>query len=586
DNTFVMPASDVTLVAHWTPIPKYTLTYDFNNGTSTTLVYTQKEGDSITVASTIPTQDGYIFDYWIYQGGLSSDPNNGLPFNKVNTFVMPASDVTLVAQWTPISKYTLTYDYNNGIDTPLVAGSYIKGDPITVISSILTYPGYKFAGWKNNVDGKIYLNPSTFAMPANDVTLIAQWTPISKYTLTYDYNNGIDKPSVAGLYNEGDSITVTSSIPVYPGYEFAGWKNNVDGNIYWNPGGFAMPASVVTLIAQWTPISKYTLTYDYNNGIDKPSVAGLYNEGDSITVTASIPTYPGYKFAGWKNNVDGKIYLNPSTFTMPAANVTLIAQWTPIDTTEKLQVTKTASPMNPQPGQTVTYTITVKNISADPLNTIDVSDVMLSDLKLTDGDPSSLLPQATLTYTGHFVVPSDIKSGTVISNTATASANDNKVIVTGTGSVNITVASNKAQAVPNTPIVVVTSPPTPPVIVDDPFIHNTTSNPTPTPIPNSTEIKIKPLKDAIIKATDITLKMGDKFDIMNNVKAIDNGGKGKDITNKVTVNGQINTYLPGKYTFTYSVIGENKVRTTKTITVTIVDTTPKGPRKCEVVSVG
>ena len=66
---------------------------------------------------------------------------------------------------------------------------------------------------------------------------------------------------------------------------------------------------------------------------------------------------------------------------------------------------------------------------------------------------------------------------------------------------------------------------------------------------------------------------------MNNVKAFDNGGKGKDITSKVTVDGKINTKLPGKYSFTYSVVGGNGVKISKTITVTVKE--PPGPKSCE-----
>ena len=137
--------SVLNLYAVWKPI-LYSLTYDFNNGTNYTLFSTQKEGNSITVNSTIPTQNGYTFDYWIYQGGLSSDPNNGLHFNKDNTFLMPASDVTLLAHWTPIPKYTLTYDFNNDTSTTLVS-THIEGDSITVAPTIPTQDGYIFDYW-------------------------------------------------------------------------------------------------------------------------------------------------------------------------------------------------------------------------------------------------------------------------------------------------------------------------------------------------------------------------------------------------------------------------------------------------------
>lgn len=47
--------------------------------------------------------------------------------------------------------------------------------------------------------------------------------------------------------------------------------------------------------------------------------------GDVITLSAGIPTQEGHIFAGWQ--YDGRIYQAGDTFTMPAADVTLLPQW-------------------------------------------------------------------------------------------------------------------------------------------------------------------------------------------------------------------------------------------------------------------
>ncbi|MCL2322272.1 MAG: endo-1,4-beta-xylanase, partial [Oscillospiraceae bacterium] len=92
----------------------------------------------------------------------------------------------------------------------------------------------------------------------------------------------------------------------------------------------------------------------------------------------------------------------------------------------------------------------------------------------------------------------------------------------------------------------------------------------------------KTIKDAIITANDSTINVGDSFDYMNNVSATDNNGKGKDITNKVTVSGQINTAVAGNYSVTYKVTGANGNTVTKTVTVTVVaPVAPAGPQKCD-----
>ncbi len=79
----------------------------------------------------------------------------------------------------------------------------------------------------------------------------------------------------------------------------------------------------------------------------------------------------------------------------------------------------------------------------------------------------------------------------------------------------------------------------------------------------------KDVKDAIINAVDVKVKQGETFDPMDYVVAIDNGGDGEDITDKVRVSGEVDTDTPGKYEITYKVKGSNGNRVTETITVTV-----------------
>ena len=116
----------------------------------------------------------------------------------------------------------------------------------------------------------------------------------------------------------------------------------------------------------------------------------------------------------------------------------------------------------------------------------------------------------------------------------------------------------------------VTSPPASgsPLTINDPFIYlnGPNSNITSTPPPPANNIK-----DAVINARDIKLKVGDTFDFMKGVTARDDGGKGQNITNDVTISGSVNTSVPGKFTVTYKVTGANGKTVSKRITVTIVD---------------
>ena len=91
----------------------------------------------------------------------------------------------------------------------------------------------------------------------------------------------------------------------------------------------------------------------------------------------------------------------------------------------------------------------------------------------------------------------------------------------------------------------------------------------------SVEARETKTKDAIITARNTTINLGDKFDRLAKVKAIDDGGKGKDITKSIKIKGSVNTKKAGKYELTYSVKGANGNLVSKVVTVTVRDTKGK-----------
>lgn len=106
------------------------------------------------------------------------------------------------------SDYTKTYSYNDTITIP--------------DGSKLVRPGYKFAGWKNPITGKIYNGDSTtvdemfgYLADINGYTiiLVAQWTPIT-YTVEFwqdiGKNNGY-KDIVTNKYSNFTTVNQFSS---------------------------------------------------------------------------------------------------------------------------------------------------------------------------------------------------------------------------------------------------------------------------------------------------------------------------------------------------------------------------------------
>jgi len=308
----------------------YTVTYDGNGsdgGAVPTDTTTYLVGDIVTVQAGTQTLTGHTFAGWEY---------NGTVYAVGDPISMPASNITLTAQWIPIPPpppvtYTVTYNGNgnDGGAVPTDTTTYLVGDIVTVQAGTQTLTGHTFAGWEYN--GTVYAVGDPISMPASNITLTAQWTLIPTYTVTYNGNgnDGGAVPTDTTTYLVGDIVTVQAGTQTLTGHTFVGWEYN--GTVYVVGDPISMPASNITLTAQWTPPPiTYTVTYDGNgnDGGAAPTDTTTYLVGDIVTVQAGTQTLTGHTFAGWE--YDGTVYAVGDPISMPASNITLTAQWTPI----------------------------------------------------------------------------------------------------------------------------------------------------------------------------------------------------------------------------------------------------------------
>lgn len=141
------------------------------SGESPALEQYAKGAKIILKANMFTTPNGKIFDGW-------SDGENKYEANK--KFVMPAQSVTLTAQWTvPEAKYALRYVAGEGSGEEPTVESYYKGEKITLKTNMFVTPlGKKFDGWSDGENK--YASKFNYTMPAQAVTLTAQWTDIKK----------------------------------------------------------------------------------------------------------------------------------------------------------------------------------------------------------------------------------------------------------------------------------------------------------------------------------------------------------------------------------------------------------------------
>lgn len=165
------------------------LLYDGNTNTGGTAPVDASspylEGDTVTVLGLGDlVKTGYRFIDW----DTASD-GSGTNYDEGDTFLMPATDVTLYAQWA--AEYSVVYDGNGstGGSVPVDASSpYLDTETVTVLGNTgsLVKTGNVFAGWNTASDGSgtTYAPGATFAVDGADVTLYAIWTDIPDNTVT------------------------------------------------------------------------------------------------------------------------------------------------------------------------------------------------------------------------------------------------------------------------------------------------------------------------------------------------------------------------------------------------------------------
>lgn len=302
--------------AQW--VKTYTVTYKANDGSATADVVSDPYDTGTTTATTIAnpfSRDGYRFLGW-------SLTNNGdVVYDENDTLATIDSDVTLFAKWQ--KTYTVSYNANGGtgsIDTQTYDENTTTA---TAASSGFLKSGYRLASWKidNASSGDDVSLGGTLPTITADIVLYAQWQ--KTFTVTYNANGGSGSIATQ-TYDENTSNVKAAAKNAgisRSSYRLMGWKINNEGDLIECGGDIPTITADVVLYAQW--VREYTVSYNSNGGTGSMSDSEGYIEGEAVTILENSFTKPLHTFAGWKIGDDDV----SDSFTMPANNVTLTAQW-------------------------------------------------------------------------------------------------------------------------------------------------------------------------------------------------------------------------------------------------------------------
>ena len=295
----------------FTPLWKlgtYTITYDFNGGTSklkNRVIYKLDsatvnkqplfnyvaDGDDFAINTRNPevTRDGFEFDGW--DGEYAEEKYYG-----DTTF----RNMTLRAKW-KANSYIVKLDGNGGTVYGSVGYSFKATAEDDLSGWTAVRDGYTHKGWKAKVKGKDRIFKVTDSIPLKNLDrsasgvyeLTAVWE-VNRYSLSYDLNGGTlaKGPKV---FKTDDETTIPD--PIKPGYKFSGWQvklfeNDKDeGKLvsaevagYMKDGKLTSIArDNLTLYAEWE-ILNYNITFKNSDGSDLVGDDGAVVE---------VPSYNG-----------------------------------------------------------------------------------------------------------------------------------------------------------------------------------------------------------------------------------------------------------------------------------------------------
>ncbi len=284
-----------------------------------------------------PQRTGYTFANWKDFGTMGAE----------NAVYYAETD----ALWNA-NTYTVSFNANGGTGD-MQAQSFVYDVSQTLSANAFSYTNRNFMGWSTTPDGEVEYtnNQSVSNMTAENggvVTLYAVWELIegatAQYTIvhyTETLSGGYEKYSETtgyGLIEQERTVTAADAVSIV-GFTFDPNAANVLTAIVKEDGS--------TLFEMYYSRNRYDLTLDFGDEQIKVAVEDenynmhivtkeedperavadqvisvRYGEDLSAYLTA-LEDQVGYTFAGWDN----------SRTDMPAENILLTAQWTPVEVT-------------------------------------------------------------------------------------------------------------------------------------------------------------------------------------------------------------------------------------------------------------
>lgn len=270
----------------------------------------RKYEQSIADAGYTPTAPANMQDY-TFGGWFDNEKCEGSAYVFTGK-TMPAHNLTLYAKWVP-KTYTVTvYDVDRTtvietFDVPMgrtILESQMPEDKVTLGT------GDTFLGWMDMQDHM----PFHFDTRIHrDYKLYAKTGNAEQFMVTYALGDGSgNAPVDSNRYARGAQAVVLPATGVTPptGKVFLYWSAAGDSTCCY-PGGKLTVTGKMTLTAVYGQTTEAVrVTYHSNFAPDKTYTTADMPNNSKITLPGytdlGLPENPGYTFAGWNTQADGK----------------------------------------------------------------------------------------------------------------------------------------------------------------------------------------------------------------------------------------------------------------------------------------
>jgi uncharacterized repeat protein (TIGR02543 family) len=267
--------SSATLYAQWTA-DSNTVTFNANDGTGSPSTVTQSITTAVSTAlrTNTFTRTGYTFAGW-----TAAADGTGTSYTNSQSVTI-SGPFTVYAKWTADSN-TITFNSNDGTRSPATTTQSITTAVATALrANTFTRAGYTFGGWTTVSDGSGigYANSQSVTI-AESFTVYAKWA--QNYVVSYNGNGATDGSAPSPESGLGSFVAAdnTGSL-VRPGYIFAGWNTQPDGDGTSYAVGARIPDGAnIVLYANWAPVASPTT-----------SQVGTTSTPPAVTPSSAAPT--------------------------------------------------------------------------------------------------------------------------------------------------------------------------------------------------------------------------------------------------------------------------------------------------------